>query len=88
VPPRREGGAACFEIEDNGPGLDDNQKRLAFDPFFSTKAPGHGAGLGLAVSYYIVVTNHQGYIGAQTASDHGALFVVRLPLSRTAGTVS
>ncbi|NJN84433.1 MAG: hypothetical protein HC802_20585 [Caldilineaceae bacterium] len=50
------------EIEDNGPGIPEEIRHRIFDSFFTTKPPGKGTGLGLDISYRIVVFKHQGDI--------------------------
>lgn len=72
---------AVLEVRDNGPGLQPEQARRVFEPFYTTRVPGKGTGLGLAVSYYIITANHGGSFELQTEPGHGALFRIRLPLS-------
>jgi signal transduction histidine kinase len=75
---RREAQEVVVEIEDNGPGIAAKHLPKLFDPFFTTRPPGAGAGLGLNISYSIV-TNHQGQI--KVTSEKGrTVFQVRLPV--------
>ena len=67
------------EIEDNGPGMDEQTRRRIFEPFFTTKALGKGTGLGLSVSYFIITEDHGGQMSAHAAEGGGTCFVVRLP---------
>ena len=69
----------CVEIEDNGPGMDEATRKRVFEPFFTTKAPGVGTGLGLSVSYFIVVENHKGEIEVESKPGFGTKFIIRLP---------
>ncbi len=66
------------EIEDNGPGIPDEILPRIFDPFFTTKPPGKGTGLGLEISYKIVVDKHRGYLRA-TSRPGKTIFRVDLP---------
>ncbi len=66
---------------DNGVGLPGEHLENIFDPFFSTKEPGKGTGLGLAVSYTII-DRIGGAIEADNVEGQGAVFTVRLPLAR------
>ena len=59
---RREDDWVVVEIQDNGPGIPEEIKNRIFDAFFTTKPPGKGAGLGLNISYNIVVYKHRGDI--------------------------
>jgi len=68
------------EIEDNGPGMDETVQRRVFEPFFTTKPPGDGTGLGLSVSYFIVVEDHGGSMVVETSHGGGARFIVHLPV--------
>ena len=70
---------AQVEIEDNGPGMDEKTRRRVFEPFFSTKPPGIGTGLGLSVSYFIISDNHGGVISVESAPGSGARFIIRFP---------
>jgi signal transduction histidine kinase len=76
----QEDGMALIEIEDNGPGMDAETRKRVFEPFFTTKGVGHGTGLGLSVSYFIVTENHRGTMGVRSAPGKGACFSIRIPL--------
>jgi PAS domain S-box-containing protein len=67
------------EIEDNGPGMDRDTCSRVFEPFFTTKDVDKGTGLGLAVSYFIVVDDHQGEMEAVSTPGSGTVFIIRLP---------
>ncbi|VGO21288.1 PAS domain S-box protein [Pontiella sulfatireligans] len=76
---RKGAKAAVIEVEDNGPGMDAETRKRAFEPFFTTKEVGHGTGLGLSVSYFIVTENHGGTMRVDSAPGKGARFIIRLP---------
>ncbi|MGD9161783.1 MAG: PAS domain S-box protein, partial [Desulfobacteraceae bacterium] len=69
-----------IEIEDNGPGMDDETRKRVFEPFFTTKPVGVGTGLGLSVSYFIITENHGGEMAVEASSGTGAKFIIRLPV--------
>ena len=69
-----------IEIRDNGPGMEDSVRRRIFEPFFTTREVGSGTGLGLSVSYFIVVENHHGHIDVKSEKGEGTTFYVRLPV--------
>ncbi|HAS87810.1 MAG TPA: hypothetical protein DCS48_00645 [Desulfovibrio sp.] len=69
-----------IEVEDNGPGLADDDRRKVFEPFFSTKGPGKGTGLGLSVSYFIVVKQHCGSMEVFSEPGEWTRFAVSLPV--------
>lgn len=79
-----QGKMACIEIEDNGPGMPEGRRKRIFEPFFTTKNVGEGTGLGLSVSYFIVVENHGGTLEVDSAPGQGALFIIRLPVENAA----
>jgi len=66
-------------ITDNGVGIPANMLSKVFDPFFSTREVGQGAGLGLSSSYGIV-REHGGDLRAQSSPGGGATFVIELPV--------
>lgn len=77
---RREDEMAVIEVEDNGPGMEEAVKKRIFEPFFTTKAPGLGTGLGLSVSYFIVVNNHNGRMAVESHPGQGTRIILNLPL--------
>lgn len=81
---RAEGEMAVAEIEDNGPGMSEEIRKRAFEPFYTTKSIGAGTGLGLSVAYFIVNENHKGGISVASEPGKGARFSVRLPFTRAA----
>ncbi len=72
---------ACqrLSVEDNGMGMTDEVRAHIFEPFYTTKAPGHGTGLGLAVVWNIV-KNLDGWIDVTSASGKGTTFHIYLPV--------
>jgi len=77
---QRAGEYVRFAIEDTGPGVPAELQSRIFEPFFSTKAPGQGSGLGLSVVQGIV-EQHQGQIRLRSAALGGARFEVYLPVT-------
>jgi len=69
-----------IEISDTGPGISENALPHLFEPFFTTKEEGKGTGLGLSLAYNIV-ENHGGSIAAENTPDHGANFIIKLPIA-------
>ncbi len=69
-----------IRIRDNGEGIDKNSLKKIFNPFFTTKPPGEGAGLGLSISHEIVCRGHRGKM--EVHSDKGIYteFVIGLPV--------
>jgi PAS domain S-box-containing protein len=70
---------ARLEVADNGPGISPEHRDRLFEPFFSLKRQGRGAGLGLAV-VYAIVNEHHGEIELESDGRTGSRFRVRLPL--------
>ncbi|MCT7979278.1 hybrid sensor histidine kinase/response regulator [Laspinema olomoucense] len=69
-----------IRIKDNGPGISESGRSRLFDPFFTTKPVGKGRGLGLSISYQIVVQKHGGQLSCNSTPGQGAEFVIELPL--------
>jgi signal transduction histidine kinase len=76
----RDGDAVLVEVCDDGPGVPPELQKRIFDPFFTTKAVGEGTGLGLDISYRIVVSGHRGDLTV-VSQPGDTRFRVRLPLA-------
>ena len=74
-----EGKYVVLEIIDNGPGMPASVKKRIFEPFFTTKPVGEGTGLGLSVSYGIIVEAHQGEMTVDSTEGVGTHFTLKLP---------
>ena len=68
-----------IKIKDNGVGIEPEIQSKIFDPFFTTKPVGKGTGMGLAVSYQIVVGRHEGHLRCQSTPSQGSEFVIEIP---------
>ena len=69
-----------ISVKDNGIGIPDAIKDKIMQPFFTTKPTGEGTGLGLSLSYDIVVKSHGGNILINSAEGNGSEFIINLPL--------
>ena len=78
-----DGATALARFSDNGPGVDAAVAHKIFDPFFSTKPPGVGSGLGLS-TVFGVVKEHQGTLEHVPTPGGGATFRFTLPLEEGA----
>jgi GAF domain-containing protein len=74
-----------IRIRDNGTGIPPEVKEKMFNPFFTTKPAGEGTGLGLSLSYDIVVKQHGGSIEVDTRPDEFTEFKVILPRMAATG---
>lgn len=70
-------------LQDDGPGIPDENLSKVFDPFFTTKEAGKGTGLGLSLCYGII-KDHGGSIVVRSNFGEGATFVIELPLAHDA----
>jgi signal transduction histidine kinase len=79
-----DGERVLVEIGDSGPGIPPDVRQRIFEPFFTTKGVGKGTGLGLDVSYRVIVSRHHGDIAVESQPGD-TRFQVRLPIGSTEG---
>ncbi|MFT5585148.1 MAG: C4-dicarboxylate-specific signal transduction histidine kinase, partial [Cognaticolwellia sp.] len=70
----REEGSVWAAVRDNGPGIPAEKTSLVFDPFYTTKAPGKGTGLGLNIVYRIL-TKYRGTVSVESTEGEGTRFL-------------
>ncbi|MFI5156953.1 MAG: ATP-binding protein [Chitinophagales bacterium] len=70
-----------IRIKDNGLGIPPTILNKIFQPFYTTKPSGQGTGLGLSLSYDIIIKEHQGTISAESMEGEWAEFIIKLPIS-------
>jgi GAF domain-containing protein len=68
-----------IRVRDNGTGIDPSLQGRIFEPFFTTKPAGEGTGLGLSLSYDIVVKQHGGQLAVESEVGAFTEFVITLP---------
>ena len=68
-----------IRIRDNGDGITESVRQRIFEPFYTTKPAGSGTGLGLSMSYEIVVQQHKGQLRVETEPGQFAEFIISLP---------
>jgi two-component system, NtrC family, sensor kinase len=71
--------AVEIRVRDNGIGIPPEITDRLFQPFFTTKPPGEGTGLGLSMSYDIITQQHGGSISVDSKVGECSEFTVRLP---------
>ena len=76
-----EDGRIKIKVSDNGPGIPDETKGRIFEPFYTTREVGKGAGLGLAVAYD-TITSLGGTIEVESRPGEGTDFIISLPAIR------
>jgi PAS domain S-box-containing protein len=72
----------CLEIADTGIGIDEKDLSRIFEPFYTTKPIGEGTGLGLSLSYDIIVKRHKGEISVDSKRGLGTTFTIKLPIDQ------
>ncbi|MGZ3750695.1 MAG: sensor histidine kinase, partial [Mucilaginibacter sp.] len=76
-----ENGQVVIKLKDNGTGIPDAIKEKIMQPFFTTKPTGEGTGLGLSLTYDMVVNGHGGKIDVNTKEGEFTEFTVTLPIN-------
>ena len=69
-----------IKISDNGPGITEEVKQRIFDTFFTTKPIGKGTGMGLSISYQIIVERHEGKLYCTSELGKGTEFTIKMPI--------
>ena len=75
-------GSILISVKDNGNGIPENIREKIMQPFFTTKPTGEGTGLGLSLTYDIVVKGHGGKINVESKEDEGSEFTITLPADK------
>jgi len=78
VTTRSKGGYIEVSVDDNGVGMDEKIAEKAFNPFFTTKPPGEGTGLGLSMSYDIITKQYGGDMTVSGQPGKGTIFTFSL----------
>lgn len=79
--PLKDGQSVQILLRDNGKGMNPAESLHIFEPFYTTKGPGQGTGLGLATCHRIV-EQHGGEITVSSALGEGTTFFITLPVHR------
>ncbi|MFE1746203.1 sensor histidine kinase [Coleofasciculus sp. H7-2] len=69
-----------IRIADNGSGIPEEIRAKIFDPFFTTKPVGKGTGIGLSISYQMIVEKHGGVLKCLSEPERGTEFWIELPI--------
>lgn len=77
-----ENDCISIRITDNSIGIPSQIKEKIFDPFFTTKPVGKGTGMGLSISYQIVVEKHHGTLECFSTPEVGTEFKILLPIQQ------
>ncbi|TAF04492.1 MAG: response regulator [Oscillatoriales cyanobacterium] len=71
-----------IKISDSGAGISEEVRGKIFDPFFTTKPIGKGTGIGLSISWHIVVDKHGGMLRCTSIPGKGTEFAIDLPIQQ------
>ena len=78
-----ENGQVIVKVKDNGIGIPDAIKEKIMQPFFTTKPTGEGTGLGLSLTYDMVVKGHGGKIEVDSKEGEYTIFTISLPVEKS-----
>jgi two-component system, NtrC family, sensor kinase len=77
-----ENNHVSIHIIDNGLGIPSQIQEKIFDPFFTTKPIGKGTGIGMSISYQIVIEKHRGQLFCHSTPGQGTEFVIQIPIQQ------
>lgn len=75
------GGEVSISIQDTGKGLSEDELKQITNPFYTTKSPGEGTGLGLPITYNII-KEHSGKLLFDSQLGQGTRVTITLPFSK------
>jgi signal transduction histidine kinase len=76
---KKENEKVVIKVIDNGFGIPQSSVDKIFQPFYTTKPPGQGTGLGLSLSYDVIKA-HDGTIKVETKENEGTVMIIELPV--------
>jgi signal transduction histidine kinase len=78
------GDSVEIAIGDNGIGIPEAIQQRIFNPFFTTKPVGKGTGMGMSISYQLIVEKHHGKLECFSTEGEGTEFLIQIPIRQTA----
>lgn len=77
------GESVEIAIADNGTGISKEVQQKIFNPFFTTKPVGKGTGMGMSISYQLIVEKHHGKLECFSTEGEGTEFLIQIPIRQT-----
>lgn len=77
------GESVEIAISDNGTGISSEIQQKIFNPFFTTKPVGKGTGMGMSISYQLIVEKHHGKLECCSTEGEGTEFLIQIPIRQT-----
>lgn len=75
----------CHRLKNNGSSIPLEVQQKLFNPFFTTKLIGKGTGLGMSISYQIIVEKHCGRLSCASEPGEGVEFIIEIPVTGKQG---